>query len=106
MESEVLRGSLDHALGGENFRLPDRCSWLHVDNDRILHIDQIVRGVGKESLSAMGTGPAGRWISRRDELGDDLSRGPKGRIVQDGYVLVDGTACGLWGSPLSPSMPF
>jgi hypothetical protein len=84
VEGEVLCGPLDHALGGENFCLPDGCGRLNVDNDRILHIDQIVRGVGKERLSAMGAGPACGWISRRDELRDDLSRSPKGRIVQDG----------------------
>jgi hypothetical protein len=27
-------GSLDHALGSENFRLPDRRGRLNVDNDR------------------------------------------------------------------------
>ena len=41
-------------------------------------------GVGKEGLSTMGTDPACDWMSRRDELGDDLGRGSKGRIVQDG----------------------
>ena len=84
MESEVLRGPLDHPLGGKNFCLPDRCGRLNIDDDRILDIDQIVRGVGKESLSAMGAGPACGWISRRDELGDNLGRSPKGCIVQDG----------------------
>jgi hypothetical protein len=64
VESEVVCGPLDHAFGGENFRLPDRRGRLNVENDRILHIDQIVGGVGKESLSAMGTGPACGWISR------------------------------------------
>jgi hypothetical protein len=53
---------LDHALGGKNFRLPDRRGRLNVDNDRILHIDQIVRGIGEESLSTMGAGPACRPI--------------------------------------------
>jgi hypothetical protein len=32
----------------------------------------------------MGAGPAYGWISRRDELGDDLGLSPKGRIIQDG----------------------
>ena len=63
MESEALCGPLDHALGGENFCLPDRCGRFNVDNDRILNIDQIVGRVSKESLSAMGTGPARGWIS-------------------------------------------
>jgi hypothetical protein len=51
MESEVLCGSRDHALGGENFRLPDCRGRLDIDNDRIFHIDQIVRGIGEECLS-------------------------------------------------------
>jgi len=84
VEGEVLCGPPDHALGGEHFCLPDRCGWLNIDNDRILHIDQIVRGVGKERVPAVGAGPACGWISRRDELGDDLGRRPEGRIVQDG----------------------
>src|SRR6201993_4330112 len=100
MKSEVLCCSLDHALGGENLRLPDRRCRLNIDNDRILNIDQIVRGVSEERLSAMGAGPACCWISRKDELGNDLGRGPKGRIIQHGQILLDGTAHGLWGQPL------
>jgi hypothetical protein len=33
-------------------------------------------------------------------LGTTSVAAPKGRIVQGGYILVDGTACGLWGQPL------
>jgi hypothetical protein len=52
VESEVLWGSLEHTLGSENFRLPDRRGRFDIDDDRILDIDQVVRGVSKKRLSA------------------------------------------------------
>src|SRR6202008_3977741 len=105
-ESEVLGGSLDHPLGRENFRLPDRRGRFDIDNDRILNIDQVVRGVSKERLSAVGASPACCWIGRRDELGNDLGRGSKRCIVLDGQILKDGPARSFGANPFSPSMPF
>ena len=35
-----------------------------IDNDRVVDIDQIVGGIGKEGLSAMGSGPSRCRISR------------------------------------------
>src|SRR3569832_178546 len=93
MEGEVLCGSLDHALGRENFGLPDGGGRLDIDNDRMLHIDQVVRGVSKERLSAMGASPACCRVCRRDVLGNDLGSSPKSRIVQHGKILIDGAAC-------------
>jgi hypothetical protein len=104
MKSDLC-GSLDHALGSENFRLPDRRGRLDIDNDRILNVDQVVRGVSKERLSAMGASPAGCQIGRRDELGNDLGRGSKCRIVQDGQILIDGTARGFWRSSVVSANP-
>lgn len=74
--------------------------WFDIDNDRILNIDQVIRRVSKERLSAMGASPACRWIGRRDKLGNDLGRGSKCRIVQDGEILIDGAACSLWRQSL------
>jgi len=88
-EIEAGGRALDHAFGGQNFSLPDRCGCLDVDNDRVLKVDQIIGRVGKEGLPAMGTGPARRRIGWRDELGRDLGRSAKGGIVEHSQVLFD-----------------
>src|SRR5262249_27623804 len=56
-------------------------------------------------LSAMGAGPACGWVGRRDQLGNDLGRSPKGRIIQHGQILLDGSARSLWGQALDAVLP-
>ena len=88
-EPEAIHGALDHAPGGQNLGLPDRGGRLHIDNDRVLGIDQVVGRVGEEGLSAMSAGPARRRTGRRDETGRDLGRRPERRVVQHRQILVD-----------------
>src|SRR4029079_2022870 len=75
VEIEAFLRAFDHAPCGKNFGLSDRCRRFDIDDDRILDVEQIVGRIGKEGLPAMGSGPACRRISRRDELGNDLGGG-------------------------------
>jgi hypothetical protein len=69
-------------LCGQNLSLADRGGRFDIDNDRVVDINQIIGGVSKEGLSAMGSGPAGRRIGRRDELGRHFSRRSEGGAVK------------------------
>ena len=62
---------------------------LDIDDDRVVEIDQIVRGVGEERQAAVGAGPAGRRVRWRDELRCDVGRASERRVIEHGYVLVD-----------------
>jgi hypothetical protein len=79
-----------------------------IDNDRVVDIDQIVGGVSKEGLSAMGSGPTGRRIGRRDELGRDFGRRPESSVVKPSQILLNSPACGFRRKPfltLDPLLP-
>src|SRR5215472_14707269 len=92
MQSKALARSLDHALRGQNFRLPYRGRGFNVDNDRVVSVDQVVRRIGEEGLAAMRSCPACRWIGRRDELRRDFARGTESGIIKDREVLRNRTA--------------
>ena len=57
-------------------------------------------------MSAEGIGPSRRRIGRRDELGHDIGRSAKGRIVEPSYIFFDRPAGRFWWQPLSRSIPF
>ncbi len=63
-ETEAFLGSVDHRARGLYFGLPDSTGRLHVDNDRVRGIDQIVVGIGEEGWPAPRTRPLGRRIGR------------------------------------------
>jgi hypothetical protein len=42
---EAIHRALNHALGGQNRGLPDGGDRLYIDDDRVLDIDQVIRGV-------------------------------------------------------------
>jgi len=44
--------------------LPDRGCRFDINDDRVVDIDQIVGGISKEGLPAMGSGPSRRRIGR------------------------------------------
>jgi hypothetical protein len=50
---------------------------IDTDNDRVVEIDQIVGGKGEECLAAVGTGPAGSWVSWRQVIGLSSVAAPK-----------------------------
>ena len=63
-------------------------------------------GIGEECLSAVGTGPSRRRVGLRDELGRDIGRSAKGRIVEHSYIFFDRPADRFWWQPLLRSIPF
>lgn len=70
-------------LAARHVRLPNRRSRLNIDDDRVLDVDQVVRGVGEEGLATVSPRPARRQVGRRHELGGDFGRCPEGCIVED-----------------------
>src|ERR1700692_1079423 len=99
VEIEALHRSFDHALCRLDLSLADRGGRFHIDNDRVVDIDQIVGGVSEEGLPAMGSGPASCRIGRRDELGRDLGRSSESGVVEYSQILLNGPACGFWRQP-------
>jgi len=88
--------------------LADRGGRFDIDNDRVVDIDQIVGGVGKEGLSAMGSGPTGRRIDRRDELGRDFGRRSESSVVENSQILLNSPTCSFRRKPfltLDPVLP-
>jgi len=47
----------------------------------------------------MGSGPTGRRIGRRDELGRDLGRRAESSVVEHSQILLNGSACGFRRQP-------
>ena len=81
--------ALNHGLGGGHLGLTHRRRGLHVDNNRVLHIDQIIGAIGIHRRPAPGSGPARRRIGWRDELWHDRRGAAKSRIVESSEVLRD-----------------
>ena len=57
LHTKALLGALDHGPGSPHFRLTDGTGCLHIDNDGMLVVDQIVGGIGKERRPFVGAGP-------------------------------------------------
>jgi hypothetical protein len=56
----------------------------------------------------MGSGPTGRRIGRRDELGRDFGRRPESSVVKPSQILLNSPACGFRRKPfltLDPLLP-
>lgn len=63
---------------------------LDINNDRSLQIDQVVVGVGKESVAFVSPGPLRGRIGSRDKLRHRLARCTPSRFIQRVEVLADG----------------
>lgn len=98
---EPFERALDHALGGQHFRLADRRGRLDIDDDRVLNVDQVVRRIRKVSLSAVRSRPARRRIGGRHELRRDLRRSTERGIIKNGKVFIDCSTRGLRWKPLA-----
>ena len=83
VEVEALHRPFHHSFGSQHFGLSDRRGGLDIDDDRVLDIDQVIGRIAEEGLPAVRSGPARRWIGRRDELGPDLGGSPEGRVIEN-----------------------
>src|ERR1700733_3800802 len=99
IQIEALHRSFDHTLCRQDLGLADRGGRFDIDNNRVVDIDQIVGGVSKKGLSAMGSGPACRRIGRRDEFGCDLGCSSESSVVEYGQILLNGPACSFRRKP-------
>ncbi len=57
LEAEALGRSVKHGARSPDLRLPDRPGSLHIEDDRVLGIDQVVGRVGEEGVSLVSPGP-------------------------------------------------
>ena len=64
IKAELLSGALYHTLGGCHFSLANGGCRLDVDDDRVVEIDHIVGGIGKEGRAPLGGGPTSCRIGR------------------------------------------
>jgi len=68
LDVELRFDPFDHRLGALDFcGSMSRCG-LHIHDDAVFGIDQIVRGIGEERWAAWSSGPAGLRISQRQAL--------------------------------------
>jgi hypothetical protein len=81
---------LDHGLGGRHLGLAHRGRGLHVYDDGVLHVDQIIRAIGIDGWATPSGSPARGGINRGDELGFHRRGGPEGGIIQGGEVFGHG----------------
>ena len=92
-------GHVRARCSGQNLSLADRGGRFHINDDRIVDIDQTVGGVSEESLPAKSSGPASCRIGRRDELGRDLGRPAESSVLEHSQILLNGSACGFRRQP-------
>src|ERR1019366_3693130 len=89
---EALLGALNHGLARANFGLADSPRGFYVHDDAVLHINEIVIGIGEERGSSHCTRPLCGRVGRRDELRSNLARRTKGRIIKARQILLYGAA--------------
>src|SRR6185437_13571265 len=99
-ETKSLFGPLNHCSGGTHLGLADGARRLDIDNHSVLHIDQIVVGIGEKRLALGGRpsiGPPDRTGRRtsaeprspRRTLHRSASQGtpsPRGSLPPDRYA--------------------
>jgi hypothetical protein len=89
---KIIMGALDHPLSCRDLRLADSCACFNVDNDSVLHVDEIVGSVAELRLPTVRRRVARCWIDRRDARRHDRSGCAESRIVENGEILVDRAA--------------
>ena len=73
IEAKAHHHPLDHGARGTNLSLAKGTRRFDIDDNRVVDIDQIVGGLGKERRPAMSSGPLSSRIRWRDELRLDLA---------------------------------
>src|ERR1700728_3112782 len=72
MKPEPLIETIKHGAGRTNLSLPNGASWLDVNNDRSLQIDQIVVRVSEECMALVGASPLRGRVGGRHKFRNDL----------------------------------
>ena len=70
--------------------MAQRC--FHIKDDRVIEVDQVVRGIGEEGVPFERSRPLRGRVRRRDELRDALARCAECGIVERRQILARGTA--------------
>ena len=50
LQAKALFGPVDHLAHGANLCLPDRAAGVHVKNDPMVRVDEVIVGIGKEGI--------------------------------------------------------
>jgi hypothetical protein len=93
---EAIMSSRDHRLGGCDLGLAYGTGGLHLDNDGMIEIDQVVGRVGEEREAAVCRGPPRGRIDRCEILRCDGRRRTKGRIIQYRQILLNRATRSSW----------
>ena len=88
IEAEAILGALDHRARRTDLGLADRAARLDVHDDGVVHVDQVVGGVGEEGVPLQRAGPLRRRIGPRHELRLHLARRTPGGIVERVEILL------------------
>ena len=88
IEPEAILAAFDHRACRTDLGLADRAARLDVDDDGMVHVDQVVGGVGEERVALQRSGPLGSRIGARHELRLHLARCTPGGIVQRVEILA------------------
>jgi hypothetical protein len=68
LQTQRFFGALDHGLGRGNFVIGAGRSGLHVDNHRVLDVDQVVEGIAELNTFVGFRGPNRARVYRRDDF--------------------------------------
>jgi hypothetical protein len=69
--------------------LADRTRRLHIDNDTMIVIDQVIGFVGDEGMASVSAGPLGGRIKPGDELRCNGRRSTESGIIENSQTLSD-----------------
>jgi hypothetical protein len=75
--------------------LADGAGRLDIDDDRVVGVDEVVRGVGKEGVALHRAGPLRRRVGMRGELRLHVARRAEGRVVEHGQIFAHGPRRGI-----------
>jgi hypothetical protein len=68
LQAQRLFGTLDHGFARGNFVVGTRRRGLHVDNDCVLNVDQIIKPITELDALVSFRGPSRARVHRRDRL--------------------------------------
>jgi hypothetical protein len=90
LQAKTLRGPFDHGFSRADFGLPNGARCFDIEYNRRLQIDEIIVGIGKESMALECSRPLRSGIGARDELRFDLAgRAPCGLSSVSRYSCTE-----------------
>ena len=91
IEAEAIQGPVDHGPRRAGLGCADRPARLHVDDDPVVGVDQVIVGVCEECGPVPRSRPLAGRIRMRRELRRDLGGRPERGVVERVQVFPHGT---------------